>query len=93
MDKEALKKDLSDKGFPHIFEWHDEPSTDYQPHAHKGEVSMYILKGGLRFWFGDEIVDLKEGDYFEVPVGKEHTARVGDAGCDFLVGEMIEGDS
>lgn len=93
MDKEALKKELEAKGFPHIYEWHDEAGTDYPAHMHKGEVSMYILDGGLTFWFEDETVVLFVGDYFDVSVGKEHVAKVGDDGCTFLVGEMIEGDS
>lgn len=93
MDKELLKKKLADEGFPHIYEWHDESGTEYPVHSHEGSVSMYILKGELTFWFGEEKKVLKEGDRFDVPVGKEHTAKVGEYGCTFLVGEMIEGDS
>lgn len=93
MDKEILKQKLVDKGFPHIYEWHDEPGTEYPAHAHKGKVSIFILDGGLTFWFDDGDITLKAGDEFDVPIGKEHTAKVGDSGCTFLVGEMIEGDS
>lgn len=93
MDKKLLKQTLEKDGFPHIYEWHDGPGTEYPSHSHKGEVSMYILDGGLTFWFGTEEVILKQGDRFDVPVGKEHTAKVGLEGCTFLVGEMIEGDS
>jgi quercetin dioxygenase-like cupin family protein len=93
MDKEILRKKLTDRGFPHIYEWHDEPGTEYPTHAHKGAVSMYILDGGLTFSFGTKEVSLKQGDYFDVPIGTEHTANVGSEGCTFLVGEMIEGDS
>ncbi len=93
MDKENFKQKLVDKGFPHIYEWHDEAGTEYQAHAHKGAVSMYILDGGLTFRFGQEEKILNKGDWFDVPIGKEHTAKVGEQGCTFLVGEMIEGDS
>ena len=93
MEREALKQKLKDEGFPHVYEWHDEPGTEYPEHAHQGAVSMYILEGGLTFWFGSEEITLNQGDRFEVPVGKEHIAKVGDSGCTFLVGEMIEGDS
>mgnify|MGYP001403086634 CR=1 FL=1 len=93
MDKELLKKKLTEEGFPHVYEWHDEPDVEYPAHAHKGAVSMYILEGGLTFWFGQEEKVLKEGDRFDVPVCKEHTAKIGEYGCTFLVGEMIEGDS
>lgn len=93
MNKEDLKKKLADEGFLHIYEWHDEPGTEYPEHEHKGAVSMYILDGGLTFWFGFDQIILKGGDRFDVPIGKVHTAKVGADGCTFLVGEMIDGDS
>ena len=65
MDKKAFTKKLSDEGFPYIYEWHDEPGTEYPAHAHKGAVCMYILEGGLSFWFGDkEIISLGEAASF-----------------------------
>jgi len=93
MDKKALKDKLKIEGFKHIYEWHDEPGVEYPAHAHKDKVSMYILNGSITFWFEDKTVELKEGERFDVPVGKQHTAKVSLNGCDFLVGEMIEGDS
>jgi quercetin dioxygenase-like cupin family protein len=93
MDTEALRKDLKSKGFLHIYEWHDAPGVKYEAHTHQGKVSMYILNGELTFNFGDSLVTLHSGDYFDVPVGEEHTAIVSEQGCTFLVGEMIEGDS
>ncbi len=92
-DKETLKKKLEEEGFPYVYEWHDELGTKYPAHAHKDKVSMYILSGGLTFYFGQEVIELKAGDRFDVPPEKEHSAVVGAEGCDFLVGEMIEGDS
>jgi quercetin dioxygenase-like cupin family protein len=89
----ALKQVLADKGFPHIFEWHDEPGTEYPVHAHKGAVAFYILDGGLSMWIGGEEKVFTKGDYFDVPVGAKHSAKVGSEGVHFLVGEMIEGDS
>ena len=93
MGKEELIQKLKSEGFPHVYEWTDAPGTEYSAHAHTGAVSMYILKGGLTFWFGEEVVSLTAGDRFDVPIGKAHTAKVGEDGCTFLVGEMIEGDS
>jgi quercetin dioxygenase-like cupin family protein len=93
MNTEELRQKLSDEGFLYIYEWRDEPGTEYPAHAHKGAVSMYILDGGLTFWFGEEKIEAQAGERFDVPVGKEHIAKVGPNGCTFLVGEMIEGDS
>ena len=93
MNKDLLKQTLVDEGFVHIYEWRDEPDTEYPAHAHQGAVSMYILEGGITFWFEGEEIELKQGDRFDAPLGKEHTAKVGSGGCTFLVGEMIEGYS
>ncbi|HYF29216.1 MAG TPA: cupin domain-containing protein [Candidatus Paceibacterota bacterium] len=93
MNTEELKKKLTGEGFVHIYEWEDAPGTEYPAHAHQGAVSMYILAGGLTFSFLDAEITLTTGDRFDVPIGKEHTAKVGPEGCTFLVGEMIEGDS
>ncbi len=93
MGKELIEKQLSEEGFPHIYEWHDEADTEYPAHVHKGKVSMYIIEGGLTIRFDDGEITLKARDQFDVPVGKEHTAKVGKDGCTYLVGEMIEGDS
>ncbi len=93
MNKEDLKEKLTEEGFVHVYEWNDNPNTQYETHAHTGEVSMYILRGGLTFQFGKKEVVLKMGDRFDVPAGEAHTAVVGPEGCVYLVGEMINGDS
>ena len=93
MDKEIFRKKLIDEGFKHVYEWTDKPGTDYPKHNHKDKVSFYITAGSLTFSFGDKNIELKTGDRFDVPPGKEHSAKVGPQGCSFVVGEMIEDDS
>ena len=93
MDLAELKSKLADEGYPHIYEWRDAPGATYHAHAHKDKVSMYILEGSVTFSFAGKEVVLNAGDQFDVPAGEEHTAKVGEQGCYFLVGEMIEGDS
>ena len=93
MNKEALKEKLLKEGFVNVYEWHDEPGVEYRSHSHKGAVAFYILEGSVSFRFRDKEVELKSGNRIDVPVGEEHSARVGSDGCTFLVGEMIEGDS
>ena len=93
MNTEELKQKLVTDGFIHVYEWLDIPNQEYPIHKHQGRVGMHILKGEVTFSLRNETVILSQGDYFEVPVGVEHTAQVGDQGCHFLVGEMIEGDS
>ncbi len=83
------------KEFSHVYEWSDIPNTEYPEHFHKGKVSMYIVQGRVTFFFPEnkEIKTITTGERFDVPVGVAHTAKVGEEGCDYIVGEMIEGDS
>lgn len=82
------------EGFVHIYEWHDEPGTTYPKHAHKDKVVLYITAGEVTLHFSNGTDHtVKAGERFDVPVGVEHTATVGTQGCDYVVGEMIEGDA
>lgn len=93
MDTALVKQEMKERGFVHIFDWKDEPDTEYPAHEHQGPVTLYIVEGSLTFVFGDETVDLSAGRWYDVPPGVEHTALVGPEGCTYVVGEMIEGDS
>ena len=93
MNLKSLTQQLQKEGFKHIYEWRDKSHTEYPPHQHKDKVSFYIIDGSLNFYLDGKTIELKEGDRFDVPPKKEHTAKVGPRGCYFLVGEVIEGDS
>lgn len=93
MDNADYKHILQSEGFIHVYEWTDEPGETYEAHVHKGKVSMYIAKGSIEFCLENQCQIYSEGDRIDVPVGVQHTATVGPAGCSFVVGEMIEGDS
>lgn len=93
MNKNHLKDILKKEGFRRIYEWKDEPGTEYPPHEHKDKVTFYVIDGRLTFYIDNKVIELKKGDRFDVSVRKEHTAKVGSEGCSYIVGEMIEGDS
>jgi len=92
MNPETLKQQLLDQGFKHVYEWKDEPNTVYAEHKHKGRVSLYVVNGSVAF-SGEINKKLGAGERFDVPVGLKHSAVVGPEGCDWIVGEEIEGDS
>lgn len=89
---DVLRLRLKEEGFAHVFDWHDEPNTKYDPHSHKGKVSFYIIQGSVTF-SGGITETIKAGERFDVPIGVTHSAVVGPEGCDWVVGEEIEGDS
>lgn len=85
---------LKSEGFVNIYQWHDQPNTKYSAHTHKGEVTIFVEKGDVTFHFSDNTMHIVNfGQRFDVPIGLEHSAIVGSNGCDYVVGEMIEGDS
>jgi hypothetical protein len=88
----SLQEKLKQEGFPIVYEWHDKPGTVYENHAHQGKVSFYVIDGSVSMSFGIERV-VSIGERFDVPVGIEHSAKVGENGCQYVVGQEIEGDA
>lgn len=78
--------------FPIVYEWHDEPGVVYENHTHQGKVSLYVTKGSVTFSGGIEKA-VVTGERFGVPPGITHSAVVGPEGCDYIVGQEIEGDA
>ena len=92
LERNFFTQVLKDRGFVHVYEWKDEPGMKYEEHAHQGKVSLYIISGSVSF-SGDFDKTLITGDRFDVPIGAKHSAIVGPDGCEYIVGEEIEGDS
>lgn len=90
--KDHLLNQLKQEGFTNVYEWTDKPNSEYQEHSHKGKVSLYVIRGAVTF-FGGINKTLNTGERFDVPIGVKHSAIVGPEGCDWVVGEMIKGDS
>lgn len=93
MDITTYKEKLASAGFKHIFDWRDAPRTIYPEHAHRDKVAFYIVKGSINMNINGEPCTFKVGDYCDMQPGVKHSAKVGDEGCTFVVGEMIDGDS
>jgi len=61
------EEQLKHEGFKHIYEWQDEPGTEYSSHAHKDKAAFYITDGLLTFNIEGKTFELKTGDRFGVP--------------------------
>ena len=49
-----------------------------QQHNHHNEQITYILKGGLRFWIGEdesEVIDVRAGEVLHIPSFVKHKAE------------------
>lgn len=84
---------LENEGFVSVYEWSDPPGTVYGEHVHQGPVTIFVTEGGVVMRIGSETKELRAGDRCDVPVGTPHSAVVGPEGCQYVVGEMIPGDS
>lgn len=84
---------LEKEGFPYVYEWQDKPGTVYAEHSHQDKVTLFITEGSIELAIRGETKQLKTGDRFDVPPGVPHSAVVGPQGCQYVVGEMIDGDS
>jgi hypothetical protein len=89
---EYLKKVLVTEGFPIVYEWTDAPNTIYENHKHQGKVSFSVVDGSVTF-SGSINKTVSKWQRFDVPIGIEHSAIVGDQGCAYIVGQEIEGDA
>jgi quercetin dioxygenase-like cupin family protein len=93
MNKEELKSKLTSEGFPFVYEWKDEPSSEYKEHTHRGKTAFYVLAGSIEIYINGEVKLFRKGDRFDAPVGVPHSAKVGPDGCEYIVGEEFEGDT
>ncbi len=84
---------LEKEGWPHIYEWSDAPGTTYPEHQHQDKVVLFITEGSLELTMGGQTHELRPGDRLDIPPETPHLATVGPEGCQYVVGEMVEGDS
>ncbi len=84
---------LEKEGWSHIYEWQDKPGAIYEEHSHQGKVVLFITEGQIDFTINGTTHTLKTGDRFDVSPHTLHSAVVGPQGCQFVVGEEIDGDS
>src|SRR5512143_1518619 len=84
--EDLLRQRLTDEGFE-VFRWHDVAATDYQPHSHDHDESLWVIDGEMTFGAGGREFHLRAGDRLMLPKGTIHTARAGAHGVTYLIGE------
>lgn len=89
---ERCIKTLEREGFVHIFEDQDAPLAIYPEHTHQDKVTVFITEGSFDVAVKNEIISLRAGDRFNFTPHVPYSAAVGPQGCQFVVGEMIDGD-
>lgn len=84
---------LEKEGFPYVYEWSDKSGAVYPEHTHQDKVTMFVTEGSIELTINGQSHSLKAGDRFNIPPQTPHSAIVGPNGCQYVVGEMIDGDS
>ena len=86
--EDMLREQLTDDGFE-VFRWRDEVGTEYQPHSHEHDESLWVVEGEMTFGAGGREFHLRPGDRLMLPKGTIHTARAGIDGVTYLIGERV----
>ena len=88
MNVQELERQLRGEGFRHTYVWEDRPNAFYADHAHAMDTAHVILEGEMTLTCGGVSGTYKAGERPpDVPAGALHSARMGPAGCRYLIGE------
>ncbi len=87
MDERDLAKQLEREGFGHTYAWQDRPNAFYPEHTHESETAHLILSGELTLTMSGKTETYRAGSRCDVPAGAVHSAKIGPAGCRYLIGE------
>ncbi len=87
MNEQQWQRRLREEGFGSVYTWADGPGAYYPDHTHEGLSAHIILDGEMTAISRGETRTYKAGDRFDVPARTVHSARMGPAGCRYLIGE------
>ena len=88
MDIDQLQAQLKAEGFSHTYVWQDGPNAHYPDHTHNGLTAHIILDGEMTLTTSDGTKTYRAGERCDVGAGEVHSAKMGPAGCRYLIGEM-----
>ena len=82
-----LEELFHNEGFRHTYVWQDGPHASYPDHRHAVETAHIILEGEMTLTLAGQTATYCPGERCDVPAGAVHAARMGPAGCRYLIGE------
>lgn len=88
MDSTLLERQLRDEGFRRVYVWQDAGGAVYDEHAHPVETAHIILEGEMTLTCAGTTRTYRAGERPpDIPAGAVHSARMGPAGCRYVIGE------
>jgi mannose-6-phosphate isomerase-like protein (cupin superfamily) len=87
MNVREFERQLHEEGFSSTYVWQDGPGVAYPDHTHPTETAHIILEGEMTLSVSGATRTYHAGERCDVPAGAVHSARMGPAGCRYLIGE------
>jgi mannose-6-phosphate isomerase-like protein (cupin superfamily) len=88
MDRRAFERQLRDEGFRRVYTWEDDAHAFYPDHTHPVDTAHVVLEGEMTLTVGGTTKTYTAGERPpDVPARAVHSARMGPAGCRYLIGE------
>lgn len=87
MNEDDIINSLRDEGFKGLFIHTDPPGAYYPEHTHSSESCHFVLDGEMTVIMGGKTRIFKKGERFDVPAGELHSAKAGESGCRYIIGE------
>lgn len=87
MNEEQLAWRLREEGYTRTYIWRDPPLASYPDHTHAVQTAHVILEGEMTLSMDGQTHTFRSGERCDVPAGTLHSARIGSAGCRYLIGE------
>jgi quercetin dioxygenase-like cupin family protein len=88
MGTRAFERQLREEGFRHVYTWQDAAGAFYADHTHPMDIAHIVLEGEMTLTCLGVTTTYRAGERPpDIPAGTVHAARMGPAGCRYLIGE------
>jgi mannose-6-phosphate isomerase-like protein (cupin superfamily) len=87
MQRNDWERELRRDAFRHTYARQDGPNASYPDHTHPVRTAHVILEGEMTLTSEGCTRTYKAGERFDVTSNTIHSARMGPAGCRYLIGE------
>jgi quercetin dioxygenase-like cupin family protein len=87
-DAQSLGRQLRAEGFRSVYTWQDAGGATYGDHTHPVDTAHIVLEGEMTLTCAGVTTTYRAGERPpDIPAGTVHSARMGPAGCRYLIGE------
>ncbi len=83
---------LEKEGFSYVYEGSCLPGATYSDLVSQEKVTLFVTEGSVETSINSQTKTLKVGDRFNIQPHNPLFIVVGQNGCQYVIGEMIEGD-